>query len=268
MSNFTIQDQNNDHKYFTLLQNILSSIGLTAFERSVYWALKECAGEHGSCTKSYAKLAVMAGLSIPSLKRTLETLSEKNKILKKPLIQIINRLTEYGDRDTNEIVLASLWNDNMKHFQKENGQVTQNSPKVRQTQPQVTPIQGVRSHRPEGQVTQSYKEEPFNKNPYEEEQHTPKAPLKFGACVVLFSSDYEKFCQDNGKVKIDLLIEEMNDYCLAHGKTYKAEAGYAAAMRNWLRRRKQDAPSKNTNTDRRTQNKDGSPIVSPADGRF
>ena len=165
MSDISITDQNNDHKYFSILQNILSYIGLTAFERSVYWALKECAGENGSCTKSYAKLAVMSGLSIPSLKRTLEILSQKNKILKKPLIQIINRLTEYGDRDTNEIVLVSLWSDNMKHFQKENGQVTQTSPRVRLNQPKVTQNQGVRSHRPEGQFTQSYKEEPLNKNP-------------------------------------------------------------------------------------------------------
>ncbi len=165
MSDFSIKDQNNDHKYFSILQNVLSRIGLTAFERSVYWAIKECAGEKGSCTKSYAKLAEMAGLSIPSLKRTLNSLSEENKFLKKPLVQITNRLTEYGDWDTNEIVLADIWNDNNAVFQKSMGQITQNPPQVRKNSPKITQNPGVGSHRPEGEVTQSYNKEPLNKNP-------------------------------------------------------------------------------------------------------
>lgn len=165
MSNISITDQNNDHKYFSILQNVLSRIGLTAFERSVYWAIKECAGEKGSCTKSYAKLSEMAGLSIPSLKRTLNSLSEENKFLKKPLIKITNRLTEYGDWDTNEIVLVDIWNDNNAVFKKNIGQITQTPPQIRKNSPQVTRTQGVRSHRAEGEVTQSYNKEPLNKNP-------------------------------------------------------------------------------------------------------
>lgn len=163
MSKISFNDQNNDHKYFSILQNILSYIGLTAFERSVYWAIKESAGEKGCCTKSYKKLAEISGMSECSLKRILESLSKKNSILKKPLIKIKNRVTESGDRDTNEITLTDLWSDNINHFQKKIGQVTQ-------TPPQVTQTPGVRSHRPEGQVTQTYKQEPLNKNLYEQQQ--------------------------------------------------------------------------------------------------
>ena len=109
-----IKDENNDHKYFCILQNVLSRIGLTAFERSVYWAIKECCGEHGSCTKSHPKLAEMAGLSKRSLIRTLESLAQPNKILGKSLIKIIHRVNECGDRDTNEIIIVDIWNDNIR----------------------------------------------------------------------------------------------------------------------------------------------------------
>ncbi len=219
MSKVNIKDQNTDHKYFSILQKILSHIGLTAFERSVYWAIKDCAGEYGSCTKSYAKLAEMAGLSIPSLKRTLLTLSEKNKFLKKPLISIKNRLTEYGDRDTNEIVLLDLWNENIKFFQKEIGEVTQNLPQVTQTP-------GVRSHRPEGQVTQSYNKESLIKNPLEEQQ---QAAAVFFDCLVKdtrltddnrlalmrFSQDRIRLAQEySHKVKPNIgLIQQLMWHC-------------------------------------------------------
>lgn len=170
MSDFIIKDQNNDHRNFSILQNILSKIKLTAFERSVYWAIKECAGENGSCTKSYAKLAEMAGMSVPSLKRTLTSLSEENKILQKPLIQKTNRLTESGDWDTNEIILIDIWGDNNAFFQKSIGGITQTSPQFSKNSPKITQNPGVGSHRPEGEVTQSYNKEPINKNPYKEEQ--------------------------------------------------------------------------------------------------
>ncbi len=181
MSNISIKDQNNDHKYFSILQNILSRIGLTAFERSAYWAIKECAGENGSCTKSYAKLAEMSGMSVPSLKRTLTSLCEENKILKKPLIQKTNRLTESGDWDTNEIIVVDIWIDNNDVFKKNIGQITQNPPQVRRNSPQITQNPGVGSHRPEGGITQSYNKEPINKNPYKEQQHSA---VVFFDCLV------------------------------------------------------------------------------------
>lgn len=152
----SVIDENSDHSNFTILQNILSRIGLTAFERSLYWDLREAAGDRRFCTKSYAKLAISSGMSEKSVQRTLLSLSEKNKVLKKPLIKINHRVTENGDRDTNEIVLTNLWADNQEYFQKKIGEVTQ-------TPPQVTQTPGVESHRPEGEVTQTYKQDVFNK---------------------------------------------------------------------------------------------------------
>lgn len=132
MSEIIFTDESRAH--FTSLQNILSYIGLSAFDRSVYWAIRECCGEKRNCTKSYTKLAEMAGMSEKSLRRSIESLSNENNILKKPLIQVVNRLTDCGDKDTNEIICCDLWYDNAIYFKK-GGPVTQTG--------------GVRSHRPE-----------------------------------------------------------------------------------------------------------------------
>lgn len=166
MPNFSIKDENSDHKFFSILQNILSNIDLTAFERSLYWAIKESSGERGSCTKSYAKLAKSSGMSLNSVKRTIKSLEKPNLVLGKPLIIVKDRLTEFGDRDTCEIVLVDLWNDNIKFFQKNIGQATQSPPPPSQAPGQATQSQGVRPHRADGQLSQSYNKDiknPMNK---------------------------------------------------------------------------------------------------------
>lgn len=94
-----------------------------------------------------------------------------------------------------------------------------------------------------------------------EEEHTPPSPLKgkstnadsvrvsssssskeekvkFGAFVKLTQREYDEFVKEYNKPGIDSLIEEMNDYCAASRPAgYK---DYAAALRQWIRRRKQE----------------------------
>jgi hypothetical protein len=162
--NVKIKDENNDHKFFSILQNVLSRIGLTAYERSVYWAVKECCGEHGSCTKSYANLAKMSGLSVDSLRKALDKLSQENPILKKPLIRIIHRVTECGDRDTNEIKILDIWTDNIRVCQQRGG--SSQLPPTSQQQPGgSSQPSGVVAGSKEGGSPQRYKQEPFIKNP-------------------------------------------------------------------------------------------------------
>lgn len=61
--------------------------------------------------------------------------------------------------------------------------------------------------------------------------------IQHGSHVKLSPEEYQTFCTQNSKAEIDLLIERMNDYCLASNpKGYK---DYAAAMRNWIRKDKQ-----------------------------
>ena len=61
--------------------------------------------------------------------------------------------------------------------------------------------------------------------------------LAFGKFVSLRKEDHERFCKDNGFEVISGLIDEINDYLLSSGK--KPYKDYAAAIRQWLRRRKQ-----------------------------
>tara|TARA_R110000868_G_scaffold136519_4_gene349511 strand:+ start:549 stop:1340 length:792 start_codon:yes stop_codon:yes gene_type:complete len=137
-----------EHNYFFLIPNILSRLGLTAFERSVYMAIKETTGEDGKCIKSNATLAKMAGLSVDSLMRTLKKLAEPNVIIKKPLISTKHRFSDSGDRDTNEIQIIDIWTDNTI----------------------ICEIKGGR--------TQPYKEEPINKNPIKKKTTTPTPSKK------------------------------------------------------------------------------------------
>jgi predicted transcriptional regulator len=62
----------------------------------------------------------------------------------------------------------------------------------------------------------------------------------FGEIVKLTEEDHAKLCSVHGAAVMAGLIEEMNDHCLAKGVRYK---DYAAALRNWLRKR-QNAPVK------------------------
>jgi hypothetical protein len=52
--------------------------------------------------------------------------------------------------------------------------------------------------------------------------------------VKLKKEDYEKFCSEYGSQKIDGLIEEMNDWIISRGISYR---DHAAELRNWIRRR-------------------------------
>jgi len=58
----------------------------------------------------------------------------------------------------------------------------------------------------------------------------------FGKFVKLKPGEYESFCEKYNKKSIDLLIEEMNDYCAASKP--KGYNDYAAALRQWISRRK------------------------------
>lgn len=64
-----------------------------------------------------------------------------------------------------------------------------------------------------------------------------KEMLAFGDFVKLKKSAHDELCKSHGFEVISGLIDEMNDYLAANGK--KPYKDYAAALRQWLRRRKQ-----------------------------
>jgi len=280
MSN--IQIQNKNHSNFTITQNILSKIGLTAFERSLYFAIKECAGENGICTKSYSNLSIMSGMSEASVKRTLKSLSKENKLLKKPLISIEDRYTDYGDRDTKRLIINDLWTENFIFFKEKIGQVTQ------------TP--GVRSHRPQGsghtdprgQVTQTYNKDTLNKIPLEEDKEhiarssTSSTPSRKDLLAFDFESkkfiNIEKEDLENWKVmyphvELGKEILKAQEWLISNPSKSRKK-NWRKYLTGWFSRtndhieNKKAFQSNNVNIDRRAKNTDGTTMNRNFKGRF
>lgn len=67
----------------------------------------------------------------------------------------------------------------------------------------------------------------------------------FGSHVKLEKKAYEKLTNDHGKPLIDQMIIEMNDYCAASFP--KGYNDYAAALRQWINRKKQPQQAKYAN---------------------
>lgn len=65
----------------------------------------------------------------------------------------------------------------------------------------------------------------------------PKEPdrIEHGKFVMLSSEEYNELGKQHGKATIDEVIEEINDHLESTGK--KPYKGYAATIRNWIRRR-------------------------------
>ncbi len=108
----------------------------------------------------------------------------------------------------------------------------------------------------------------YNTPPNPQKGEAAKAACVFGSFVRLKEGEIESLYEKYGKKPIDEVIEEMNDYC-ASSKP-KGYTDYAAAIRQWIRRRKINSCGsyQKTAVDRRTKNLDGSPVESPAEGRF
>jgi hypothetical protein len=67
----------------------------------------------------------------------------------------------------------------------------------------------------------------------------------FGSHVRLTKEEYDKLCEKETKPKIDEVIERINDYCQSKKPSGYSANGYAATIRNWIRRDK-DTPTKTT----------------------
>ena len=93
--------------------------------------------------------------------------------------------------------------------------------------------------------------------------------VKFGSHVKFKPGEYEKLIEEHGKALIDELITEMTDYCLASKpEGYK---DYAAALRQWIRKRKKNPVSSNNyikEIDRSTKDINGNPVENPYKGVF
>ncbi len=56
----------------------------------------------------------------------------------------------------------------------------------------------------------------------------------YGLYVCLSDSEYQILCDKHTKALVDTIIEDINDHCESTGKKY---TGFAATIRNWIKRR-------------------------------
>lgn len=158
MSEIHIIDECQDHNYFSLIPNIIYSIGLSSNQIAIYGAIKMVTGEKRDCVMCLKKLAKYAGMSLSTFIRCYPSLSEINSVLKMPLIIISKRIHENGDQDTNSIKIVNIWPQNMKLYCKEGGG------HVNLTPPHGNLTPGVMSNCHQGGVKLTHKQEHLNKN--------------------------------------------------------------------------------------------------------
>jgi len=160
-----------DHKYFSLILNIIDEILKDPFEMRLYIKYKRIAGDSGACFKSNNHLAAECGMSKSQLIRTKKKLAQPRKELGgKSLITIKIRFKDDGNRETDSVVINDLWAENAEFFKN----ISKGS---------VTGTPGIVSDIHEGSVPGTPKEEPFKKNPSEEYTSSlppqKKPPLKY-----------------------------------------------------------------------------------------
>lgn len=113
----------NQHSYFTTVPNIVFELGLKANELAVYLTILRTVGDaRGKCSKSTKRLAKEAGVSEKVFKAIKKKLALRNPIIKRALIAVKKRVTKDGDPDTDLIVVADIWGDNMSYFASGNAQ--------------------------------------------------------------------------------------------------------------------------------------------------
>ena len=110
MTDNYIIDQSGDHKYFTIIPNILWVKDLTALERWLYATIKKIAGDDGECFMSTPTLAEEAGISAGSISKAKQTLQDKG------LIKIVRRKRSAKGHAIDHITIIDIWEQNILHF--------------------------------------------------------------------------------------------------------------------------------------------------------
>ena len=116
MDNIQIRERNPSHNYRTEIPNIIHELDLDPYEFRVYAIIKRHAGDNGACTRSYSKMSEECKMSVRKFQKCIKNLCAVNPILGKPLIYVIERKTQLGDRDTNLLEIEDIWPENMDMF--------------------------------------------------------------------------------------------------------------------------------------------------------
>lgn len=100
-----IKDRSRDRKYFTMIPNMLWTMGLSVYDLWLYATLKKICGEDGECYYSSRQLSNISGVSVGMISRCKESL------VRTGLIAIEDRPSPDGPaRD--EITICDVWKRN------------------------------------------------------------------------------------------------------------------------------------------------------------
>jgi hypothetical protein len=269
-----MSNQSKNRSFFSMLPHLLSNIGLTCFQRSVYWAIKESSGEDGVCTKSNETLAKMSGMSKRKLIQIVNELCEKNSFLGICLITVKERYSHCGTQNTNEIQVANLWmeNEKWKKNEVEEGMHNMHGEGAQYARGDAPRALG------EG-APRAPKEEPHKtKNPYKERKETkekgvsPPDPLSLKEEVVFFEkikipkNEYENLIGTHGKSIIDFYVQELIDYSKINPENFKKYKSHSAVIEKWIRKNKEkswtkpNATSKSDTCNHNSSDKDSSEL--------
>ena len=155
-----IEDGSGDKNHFTIIPNIILNHS-TPYDRDLYAQMKRITGDNGLCWMSQEKLAKQCGVGITRLKKSIAYLIEHKWIEylgEKPTE------TSGGKQTTKVYRIVDLWKINADFYSK--GVSPENTPLVEGVSPENT--KGCRQT-VEGVSPRDYKEDPNNKEPYEEE---------------------------------------------------------------------------------------------------
>lgn len=112
-----VQEQNPLHIYFTIIPNIIYSLGLDVYELAVYSLMKRVAGEKGSCFMSVEQMAKTLKCSTRQIQNVKRSLSRPFNLLDGlSLITITRRKRENGSDSTDHVMIADIWGINMREL--------------------------------------------------------------------------------------------------------------------------------------------------------
>ncbi len=126
--------------------------------------------------------------------------------------------------------------------------------------------------RPQGDEQERRNNEKKEKEKIKKEKFPKIEKIAFRDLVTLTQEEHDKLLKLHGDEKLKSMLDKLNSYKGRSGKKYKSDY-YAMDVGSWVVK-ECDVTVLNGNSyskpqvDRRTKNKDGIPVTSPADGRF
>ncbi len=185
---YIVDEETTDHKYRTEIPNIVMEMleleFLSPYDLVVYTVLKKIAGDHGKSTCSIPTLSKKCGCSENRVRDSLKNLEKHIEFIKLPLIRVYEEFDEKGSAAPNKITIVDIWRKNGDYYKekyplKKELDGSNKQPRVikKFNKGGSGNEPGVVQEMNQGGSAGEPKEEPLNKNHFEE-QLTNSFPSK------------------------------------------------------------------------------------------